>query len=321
MKGTGRGKAILFGEHAVLYGLPAVAMALERGAEVQVGGDRFFLENMWGRREEAGSLLQEALLALLERRNTHDLLRKRSPVHPSTLGLTARLHLPEGAGLGTSAALGVAILNALDQRDGIARSLEEAQSIVLAWERLFHGNPSGVDIAASLWGGLIHFERKEELARVSPLAPPLPLCFVLIHSGTSASTKAMVEAVASRRAENPSAFEKALLEMREATAHGLRALEAGDLHTLGLILSRFHTLLSAWGLSTPRLDAICEESKRKGALGAKLTGSGGGGCVIALVSDREAGNALVAHFEQLGFWSYVAEVPPPPNPCLIEPKE
>ncbi len=287
MSGSGGGKVILLGEHAVVHGVPAIAAGLCDGATATTRDEQpaeLHVEP-WGvlARPGDGSALGAALDALLRARRADRLEDERAPRDGS---IDATVALPGSAGLGSSAALAVAVLRALDARDGIARDTERSQQIALAWERVFHGNPSGIDTAMALAGGLARYVRSPapgERALV-PLPSARGLWLVVGHSGEPGSTREMVARVAERKSEP--GWDTTLAEFADVVSQGEVAIERGELAALGRAFDRCHALLAAWGVSTPILDAMCAEARAAGALGAKLTGGGGGGCMIALVADE-----------------------------------
>ena len=224
-------------------------------------------------------------------------------------GLEIRISrgLPPGAGLGCSAALGVAVVRALDSSLGIERHAEQVAEESWRWERVFHGNPSGIDSAIAASGGIALFRRGEPLRLVESSVEPL---LVIGHSGRSASTRAMVEKVARLHAERPGAVEKIFDEIAELVLCGSAALEAGDAMGLAELMDRDQVLLRELGVSTPRLDEMCQAALRAGAAGAKLTGSGGGGCMIALVENGRVAENVLEALRGLGYAAFSASLSP-----------
>lgn len=309
MSGHGNGKVILLGEHAVVYGVPAIAAGLSVGATASAReGEVRLAIAPWDVTVRPGddTALGAALAALLEARRAGTTTGER----PTERAIDAVMTLPGSAGLGSSAALGVAVLRALDAADGIDRDFDRSQEIALAWERVFHGNPSGIDTALALAGGLARYVRHPApgARALAPLSCPRALTLVVGHSGTSGSTKETVANVARLRERDAEAFEDALARFREVVADGEAAIGVGALDALGAAFDRCQALLAAWGVSTDTLDAMCAGARAAGALGAKLTGGGGGGCMIALVADHERGAGVAQALEAMGQHAFVTTI-------------
>jgi mevalonate kinase len=267
------GKVILLGEHAVVYGVPAIAAGIERGASATaeraessslVIGDR---QAAAGDSSELGSSF-EALLAALG----------APPV-----SVQATLEIPAGSGLGASAALGVAIARAVLSAAGEAADSARVLTATAAWEGIYHGNPSGVDAAAAATEGCILFEKGRGS---EPIALGCDLVLAIGIAGPPASTKLMVEGVARLRERRPAVVEKALEGIRALVQNAKLCLEAGDVPGLGSLMNYNQMLLSGLFVSTEGIERCCALARDAGALGAKLTGAGGGGAVVALC-DRD----------------------------------
>jgi mevalonate kinase len=294
-QGRGQGKVILLGEHAVVHGVPALAAALELGATATARAARAHRLRVapWG--VDVGPKddvpLARAFAAALEARGG-----TRAEVE-----VEAHVALPGGAGLGSSAALGVAVIRAIDALEQVARSDDDTQRLALAWERVFHGNPSGIDTAMAIAGGVAIYRRHpgEGQRTLEPVKPRAPITLVVAHSGEGASTRAMVESVARQKERDGAKFTKTLAAIEALVNNARAALEAGDLRALGQLFDMNQSLLAAWMVSTGTLEEMCAAARRAGALGAKLTGGGGGGCMIALAPSAEAAEpiraALIEH--------------------------
>lgn len=267
------GKVILLGEHAVVYGVPALVAGLERGARVTARpSDRPAVRIDGAPNLEADPELVAALAALC-----------RSLGAPP-MQLCIELDVPAGSGLGASAAIGVAAARAVAENvaPGKSASLGRILAAAEAWESVFHGNPSGIDAAAAALGGCLYFKRGAPPERVAVKAP---ISLAIVKAGPPASTRAMVEHVAMTRQRHPEAFEKTLGTIRAVVENGRRCIERGDHAELGRLFDRNQMLLSGLMLSTPEIERACALARGAGALGAKLTGAGGGGAVVALVED------------------------------------
>ncbi|HEY6880885.1 MAG TPA: mevalonate kinase [Polyangiales bacterium] len=300
----GHGKVILLGEHSVVHGRPALALSVERGARVdfqEVDAEQSSLSiSPWNVQVDSGpdvNLGREPLQqALKVARGFYDDERE--------FALQAEMRLPSGAGMGSSAALGVAVLRAFDAARGLTRPDDEIYERSLAWERVFHGNPSGVDNAMATHGGMALFRKGQPLTRV---VPRHKVSLVVAYSGASSSTKLMVDSVARQYEKEPQRIGKLFDAIESIVMNGKLALETGDMKSLGQLMVMNHKLLSALMLSTDALEEMIAAAMAAGALGAKVTGAGGGGCMVALVEDETQKRAVMSALSELGRTVYEVE--------------
>jgi mevalonate kinase len=185
----------------------------------------------------------------------------------------------------------------------IARALcplagpDVVQALAMAWEQVFHGNPSGVDAAVAARGGCVLFTRGEALEPVRARGP-LQLC--VGNTGIASSTKAMVERVARLRARDRDVVDRSFEAVRVLVHSARSALETGDRSALGRLMDRNQALLGGLSISTPEIESMCGLARRAGALGAKLTGAGGGGCVVALVPSQAVADEVLEAWKSEG---------------------
>lgn len=289
------GKVILLGEHSVVYGQPALAAGLARGLTLHATP-----------LPDPGAAIELSIPSWeLDLRLTPD---TEHPVARACLEVLAHCdgpvtgwridgeaRVPCRAGLGSSAALTVALARlALGPQvgDGGEPDLDDVVAASMVGERVFHGTPSGIDSAVAARGGVVAFERGSgSSGEAVELAAPLSL--VVIPSGIPRQTGALVAGVRMRRDRMPTVIDPVIGALGQLVARGRAALVAGDLHVFAELTTVAHELLSALGVSLPALDRLCAAAVRHGALAAKLTGAGGGGCVIALCDTRAAAQAVV----------------------------
>jgi len=310
--GVACGKVILLGEHAVVYGAPALAAGIDRGAAasaVSLPPGALSTLALGGRTVVADAGSSDDL-----GRSLAALLAEGTPAEPSAV--EASTELPPGGGLGCSAALGVAIARAVAP-DGPDREADDAARAT-AWERIFHGNPSGIDTAAAARGGCLRFTRAEG---VRPVAPAVDLWLCVGSSGPGASTRRMVEEVAKLHARKPDVVEKSVQGITSLVDNASLAVEAGDLTGLGRLMDLNQMILAGLMVSTESIEQMCAIARGAGALGAKLTGAGGGGSVIALAhsarvgaertgedESRAAADRILDAWRAAGFSGFVARV-------------
>lgn len=254
--GSAPGKAIVLGEHFVVHGAPALAVPV-RGREVVV-------------HVAPGTAPWRCAPAAVGHVRS---MLERLGLDPDAITLELGGTLPIGSGLGSSAALAVALVRALGVSDR-----DEVRRIAHDLERLAHGRPSGVDDAVAAYGKPVWFEA----GSITPVdaSEDAPLWIATTPPGPS--TRVAVEAVARWREAHPTRFGALLAASREDTELARRWLVAGAWERLGALLNAGHERLVEVGVSTPILDAVCEAARANGAWGAKLTGAGMGGAVLIL---------------------------------------
>ena len=339
--GSACGKVILLGEHAVVYGVPALCGALSGGAEITAIPGRGALRvPAWSVvTPPAGELLAPAVRApgalppeLVERGELADsvtssagaagnqsLLHAYRAILRSVLSaaqrrdddlvfpydFVARFAIPTGAGLGSSAALSVALVRALDATLGLQLLPRQVDAAALAAEQVFHGHPSGLDHTIAQHGGFGLFRRGHGL---TPLygTPELRLC--IGHTGRARDTKGRVSRVAELHREAPAEIGACFARIAALVDEAVAALRCADLAALGAAMNDNQRELGRLEVSCPEIDEMCRLGRAAGALGVKLTGGGGGGCVVALAGERE--DAVRRAWEQAGFTSFLATIGP-----------
>ncbi|HEX6288672.1 MAG TPA: mevalonate kinase [Herpetosiphonaceae bacterium] len=306
------GKVILCGEHAVVYGYPAIALPLPdvrahatvedapRGAGITL--DTPDVSESW-RLDEA----QPHPLATLVRLTFETL----GIVTPLDLHITLRSTIPIARGMGSGAALGAALVKALAAHLGARLDPGTLSRLVYESERFYHGTPSGIDNTVVSYEQAIWFVRGQQgagqaaLPTIEPIRIGAPFALVIGDTGVYAPTHITVGGVRERWQGAPERYNALFGEIGQVVTAIRGKLADGDLVALGGALNRNQELLQALGVSVPALETLIDAALAAGALGAKLSGGGGGGIMLALaeVAQREtvarallkAGAAHVSH--------------------------
>lgn len=283
----GPGKVILLGEHAVVYGAQAIAGALDRGVTAEAVAARSCrLQVPEGFSAPVRKQLRCAFDAAAD-------LTGRPPVE---VRLTS--DLPISMGLGSSAALSVAVSRVLAEAAGERPSIRRLADIAQAMERCFHGTPSGLDHACSLASSLIGYRKSpdREQGTATLLKPAVPLEVAIVLVGSRRPARATIAELRVRKERWPERYGRLFREIGRISAEGRQAILEGSLEGLGDAMNVNHGLLCALGLSSNALDTAVRDLRQAGALGAKLTGAGGdGGAVVGLFERRkQAERAVVA---------------------------
>jgi mevalonate kinase len=282
------GKVILLGEHAVVYGQPALAIPLDRGVLVRAEPARALrLKTVPA---SGAAAVQEALTELAE------------GLGNPKVEVSIDSSIPLSAGLGSSAAVAVAMARAL--ASAANRTLEDDELLALAerMERRFHGQPSGIDHTTCARAAPLRFVRGEPRHEVRVLRVP-PLQWVVAMSGPRQGTKERVAALRVAYEKEPGRIGAVFARIGALAERGVEALERGDAKVLGGLMDENQAILADLGLSTEAIDGLCRKMRVSGAWGAKLTGAGGGGAVIALHPDPER---LVRELDREGVKAFVA---------------
>lgn len=293
---TAPGKIILIGEHFVVYGEPALVMAINRNVHVTVKerSDRLmritstlgFEGTFKGKKfipEKEGSEAKKILTPIkVSAQAALNYLEK-----DSGLNIEVDSNIPFAVGLGSSGALAVATIAAVSKLFGFDLTEREIIRLSLKAEKIVHINPSGIDPSISTKGGVLLYERGKGIS-IPDIESEIPI--VIGNTGIRRNTGKLVTSVHNRRNRFPSLMNSLTSTARELTDHAIEALKQGDLIKMGELMDINHGLLHSLGVSNEALNKLIFASKRGGALGAKITGAGGGGCIIALstIDKRES---------------------------------
>ena len=275
------GKAILFGEHAVVYGYPAVAVPLSSiraYAEIsEAWGDEITLEAS----DIGFSGKLNTLPANDPFRVAVQVFCDHTKINISTgIDIRLRSDIPIASGMGSGAAIHTAIMKALFNHYQIPFTETELASLVYQIEKLYHGTPSGIDNTVTCYGQSILYQKEQE---IKFLEFPHEFFLVIADSGISTPTRITVNDVRLLYQSSPKDVRSIFESIRETTLQGLKSLRCGDWQASGKNFTANHQLLHQLSVSCPQLDRMVATAIDAGAYGAKLSGGGRGGIIVALV--------------------------------------
>jgi mevalonate kinase len=295
-------KIILFGEHFVVYGEPAIVLAIDKRAYAKV-------EN----RDDKRLYLHSVNLNLagyfdngtfkIEQGDAKEAKMKFEPVklaaervleaHGKNVGLNIEISstVPVAAGLGSSAAVVAAVTAAVGALLDVKISKEDVFRITYEAEKIVHGTPSGIDPAISTFGGTLLFQMDTGF---KPLDVKMDIPLVIGDTGVNRLTRVQVEKVREVKEKYPQVMNPIMLAAREIVLRAIDAIKENDLGALGDLMNINQALLYGVGVSDESLEWLINAARKAGALGAKLTGAGGGGCMIALAKNENLEQVLEA---------------------------
>ena len=293
------GKIILLGEHAVVYGRPAIALPIPLAVEAAVrkeGDGINVLIPRWGIEQKVRPSAPgfAGIIATL-----------MSQIGLASENMTIEVfpHIPRAMGLGGSSALAVAILRAADEAYGLQLSDGRINELAFECEKTAHGTPSGIDNTVATYGAPLLYQRQQDeaqqQARFTNITLGQPLEIVIGVTGKESLTADTVARVRASWQQYPDRYESLFDQIGQLTSVGQSALQEGRLDELGELMNLCHGYLNALQLSTPELEELVHIARRHGANGAKLTGGGGGGSMIALCPD--ATHSVQKAFEAAGY--------------------
>jgi len=299
-KGTGFGKVILFNEHFVVYGLPAIASAI--GAKTTAVVQRragYGIEIEDERPETKGYKAGKAA----QQKESLDLMLKFMRIN--TLKDAYRVilggDLLAASGVGASAASCAAIARAFSEELGLNYSDEKVNEVAYEGEKGYHGTPSGIDNTAATYGGLIWYKREGASHLMKRMSLKKPVQIVMGNTGLVADTKAVVGGVKERKQREPEKYGQVFHDAEQLVLEARKELEKFNLRKVGEYMNQNHTLLQQIGVSCPELDLLVDLARNNGALGAKLTGTGKGGYMVALTPTKVLRERVARAMEKKGF--------------------
>jgi mevalonate kinase len=299
-KGSGYGKVIIYGEHFVVHGVPGIVSATDAKTDAEVKKTAKGLE-INDQRTGSKGYAEEKHLQQIE--SIQRMLKSMEMPSDTPMSIWIGGNLPGFSGLGASAASSVAIARAISEEFGLTLSDEKINAVAYKGEKAYAGNPSGIDNTAATYGGFMWFSKNMKGGPdiVEKIKIKQPVEIVIGSTGRVANTKAMVEGVAQRKVADPKKYDPLFKRAAQIAVEGKKALEAGDLKKVGELMNENHTLLQGIEVSSKELDLLVDIALKQGAVGAKLTGGGGGGCMVALTPGKELQEKVAKAIEKEGF--------------------
>lgn len=277
------GKAILTGEHAVIYGQEAIALCLpDIFLSLKIDHER--VARSWNDAWHRDGLALSSQEKLTLNKCLGEALRVNglpslNHFEPQSIHLASEI--PLGAGMGSSAALSISLMKLVHIAFNKVVSTEDLAQQANAIDSLFHGKSSGIDTATIASGGAVVFSRAEG---VRALKNKFPFHVVLIDSGERTPTAAMISLVELQL--NNLRTKSILSEIGQLSQNATRELQSGSIGKLGTLLLENHLLLAELGVSHAKVNNLVDALMKKGAVGAKMTGGGGGGLALAIFENR-----------------------------------
>ena len=289
------GKIILLGEHAVVYGRPAIALPIPLAVEAAIrkGGDGInVVIPRWGV-EQKVRVTNPGFTGIIAQ------MLEQLGLDKENMTIEVFPHIPRAMGLGGSSALAVAIIRAIDHAYKLGLNDGRINELAFECEKAAHGTPSGVDNTVATYGSPLYYQRRDEQPLFSTVKLGQPLELVIGMTGKESLTADTVAKVRASWQQYPERYETIFDQIGHLTMSASDAVKSGQLNELGELMNLCHGYLNALQLSTPELEEMIHVARQNGAVGAKLTGGGGGGSMIALCPDSSA--AVKAAIEAAGF--------------------
>ncbi len=301
---TAAGKIILLGEHAVVYGRHALAVPIKDAVQAAVtrnDDNTTLMVSDWGLNGVVDDNSKDGVDAAI------NLILNELGVGGARFKIIVRSSLPRGMGLGSSAAIAVAIIRAVAQCVGTDVDDDRVNAIAFACEQLAHGTPSGIDNTLSCYGKPMLFCNSGSLdIEILKLEEQPPLVIGFSHA--AGPTYEQVAGVKARFEQDTHRYDALFDQIDEISRNGAEALRAKNYQTLGRLMNICHGLLNAIEVSTPDLENMISIARQNGATGAKLTGAGGGGSIVALCPGTQ--DAVRSALHRAGYKTLQSGSPP-----------
>ncbi len=287
-------KIILFGEHAVVYGQPAVAIPVMdlrcygtiecKSAEEPATISATDLNVSYS----PGYEMPQSSIQHIQKAIDYFAEKMQISLPLNGWAMTIRSDIPVGRGMGSSAAISVLLIRLLAQMTDIRLTDEDVTRYSFELEKYHHGTPSGIDNTVVSLAKPVFFQKGQEIKTLKPAR----FHFVIGDTGIGKHTGTIVADVATRCENNPAQYSRLFSRIGEISTAGRKALEDGDLQMLATLINENQSVLGEIGVSCTQLDDLIKAAMDAGAQGAKLCGAGKGGCMIALADNNESARRI-----------------------------
>jgi mevalonate kinase len=318
-KASAPAKVILFGEHFVVYGGPAILAAINKRISVDarilshdedriiISSDIGVVGEYWHNGDfnplEGGSKAKAVLDPLYEAIIQVLLMRDKKK---TGIEVSISSRVPLGIGLGSSAASCVATVAAVNSLFQKNISRHQVCELAIESERQIHKRTSGADCYVSTFGGLIHYCSKSKDFKNIKTNESLSL--VVASTGIKHYTSDLVSSVKRFKDRNETLFESLAKQASEICLQAWTAIESGKCDKIGELMNENQIILQQIGVSHHKAQKIIDLCSKAGAIGAKITGAGGGGAVIALAASKMESVKLASQVKAAGYQSFEVEI-------------
>ena len=321
-KASAPAKVILFGEHFVVYGSPAILAAINKRisvdariiipnenkiivrSDIGVAGEYNSNNNNGKFNALEGGSKAKALLDPLYGAIRQVLLLRNKKNIGIEIGISSSV--PAGIGLGSSAASCVATVAAVDSLFEKNPSRQTVCKLAIKSERLIHKRSSGADCYVSTFGGLMQYYGKSKSFKKIETKESLSL--VVASTGIKHSTSELVAGVKRFKDTNRTLFESLSKQASDICLQACTAIESGKYDKIGELMNQNQIILQQIGISHHKVHDIIDICRKAGAIGAKMTGAGGGGAVIALAASKQESTKIASHIKAAGYQSFEVEI-------------
>jgi len=297
--GRGYGKLILFGEQFVVHGVPGIATGIDKYFQIEMEkieeNDIIIEDNVFYNETAQFSKDPEHIKCTTIRPFIdHFKINNVKSTFSGNL---------EKKGMGMSAAYAVATIRAANELFSLGLDDKEVNKWAYECEKVPHGNPSGIDNTCATYGKTIWFEKNMSGGenKIELFSLKKPLLLVIGNTCKSASTGELVAGVTKLKESDPDKYDPVFEDAKQIVVEAKQALESGDLEMIGELMNNNQALLREIGVSCDELEDLIEIALEKGALGAKLSGAGGGGIMFALAKNTDVQEEIAKAFEKEGY--------------------